>query len=256
MTTRVMNRMKIYHQCLMCFFSFSWGHLIEPLLTSQWLAYLQKTLINIFVWQNSIGTIPINCSMPTPSNDAMLAGLVMNLNDYISSFNKYNGFFTPGIRDNFTDALHESALSLGQACAGFISLRRFVPRLAQYNKIGKRSSRSTSIFFCLQILIKCEKKTFTKRTWTLSSNSFSVFCSIISWLTICRDSSLYSKGISSTEFSIGLGLNTKPRQTWEWRIASMRVCLIMTAPNDWDRIESCFTKSFNSRWNAYVYWFN
>ena len=96
--------------------------------------------------------------MPTPSNDAMLAGLVMNLNDYISSFNKYNGFFTPGIRDNFTDALHESALSLGQACAGFISLRRFVPRLAQYNKIGKRSSRSTSILFCLQILIKCEKK--------------------------------------------------------------------------------------------------
>ena len=89
--------------------------------------------------------------MPTPSNDAMLAGLVMNLNDYISSLKKYiNVFFTPGIRDNFTDALHEAALSLGQACAGFISLR-FIPRLAQYNKIGKGSSSSTSLLYCLKI---------------------------------------------------------------------------------------------------------
>ena len=91
--------------------------------------------------------------MPTPSNDAMLAGLVMNLNDYILSLNKgiINVFFTPGIRDNFTDALHEAALPLGQACAGFISLRLIITRLTQHNKIGKGSSSTTCLFFCLKI---------------------------------------------------------------------------------------------------------
>ena len=98
---------------------------------------------------------------------------------------------------------------------------------------NKEKKMQLSLFLSKNTSLNVENKLFIQK-WTLSSNSFSVFCSMQSWLAKSIDSSVYSIGISSTEFSIGLGLNTKPRQTWEWRMASSRVCLIMTPPINWE----------------------